>query len=80
MTVSMTSFEARRQEPNGKVACRANAFSLAPWKAGVATIESTGRRFSVQEYKEERGISAFSQTVKLEMTGAFLSVMSMESE
>jgi hypothetical protein len=80
VTVKVTSFEARMQEPVGKVRCRANAFSLAPWREGTAIRESTGLRLSVQEYAEERGTNAFSQTVKLEMTGAFLKVMSTESE
>ena len=49
VTLKLTSLEASVQVPVGKVTCRANAFSLAPWREGTAIRESTGRRLSVQE-------------------------------
>ena len=49
VTLKLVSFEARTQVPAGTVVCRANAFSLAPWREGTAIRESTGRRLSVQE-------------------------------
>ena len=49
VTFKLTSLDASIQVPFGKVTCRANAFSLAPWSVGTAIGESTGRRLSVQE-------------------------------
>jgi hypothetical protein len=49
VTFKLTSLEPSIQVPFGKVTCRANAFSLAPWREGTAISESTGRRLSVQE-------------------------------
>ena len=49
VTLKLTSLEASIQLPDGKVTCRANAFSLAPCREGTAIRESTGRRLSVQE-------------------------------
>ena len=49
VTLSVTSFEASSQDPNGSVEKREKAFNLAPCKVGVARTESTGIPFIVQE-------------------------------
>ena len=80
VTLRMTSFEARTQVPAGSLAKRAKAFSLVPLNEGAAITESTGNPFAVQEKEDERGTSAFSQTVIAEMTGALRKTTRTESE
>lgn len=78
VTVNETSLEASTQDPKGRVGKRTNAFIFDPFSVGVAIIESTAWPLSVQVYGKE--ISVFSQALTLEITGAFRSTTSTESE
>jgi hypothetical protein len=80
VTLSVTSFEASTQDPNGRVEKREKAFNFAPCKEGVARTESTGIPFIVQEKAEDSGTMEFSQTVRAEMMGAFRKMIKTESE
>ena len=80
VTVRETSLDARTQVPAGSLAKLAKAFSLAPFNVGAAITESTTRPLTVQEKEDESGTSAFSQTVKPAMNGAFRRTTRTESE
>jgi hypothetical protein len=80
VTLSVTSFEASTQDPNGRVEKRENAFNLAPCKEGVAIIESISAPLMVQRKVDTNGTQEFSQTVRAEMMGAFRNIINTESE